>query len=186
MISNNLKAPTFQGRITTPNTEPVATNPQQDKRIISELSTNVLHTDPTTDGSSGFIKNVINRVLSPELSGPKDSKQGPIQALLDHLKGLDITGGKLTVEGTNATVADKDGDQNDFNIDQVEAVADVHKNFTAEMMNAAIAPAEERDAMVGKAVNKDLKYMHTILSEKQYRKYLMLLNATLKNRGLIK
>ena len=65
-----------------------------------------------------------------------------------------------------------------LNIDQVEAVADVHKNFTAEMMNAAIAPAEERDAMVGKAVNKDLKYMHTILSEKQYRKYLMLLNAT--------
>ena len=73
-----------------------------------------------------------------------------------------------------------------LNIDQVEAVADVHKNFTAEMMNAAIAPAEERDAMVGKAVNKDLKYMHTILSEKQYRKYLMLLNATLKNRGLVK
>ena len=73
-----------------------------------------------------------------------------------------------------------------LNIDQVEAVADVHKNFTAEMMNAAIAPAEERDAMVGKAINKDLKYMHTILSEKQYRKYLILLNATLKNRGLIK
>ena len=73
-----------------------------------------------------------------------------------------------------------------LNIDQVEAVADVHKNFTAEMMNAAIAPAEEREAMVGKAVNKDLKYMHTILSEKQYRKYLMLLNTTLKNRGLIK
>ena len=73
-----------------------------------------------------------------------------------------------------------------LNIDQVEAGADVYKNFTAEMMNAAIAPAEERDAMVGKAINKDLKYMHTILSEKQYRKYLMLLNATLKNRGLIK
>ena len=73
-----------------------------------------------------------------------------------------------------------------LNIDQVEAVADVHKNFTAEMMNAAIAPAEEREAMVDKAVNKDLKYMHTILSEKQYRKYLMLLNTTLKNRGLIK
>ena len=73
-----------------------------------------------------------------------------------------------------------------LNIDQVEAIADVHKNFTAEMMNAAIAPAEEREAMVDKAVNKDLKYMHTILSEKQYRKYLMLLNTTLKNRGLIK
>ena len=71
-----------------------------------------------------------------------------------------------------------------LNIDQVEAVADVHKNFTADMMNAAIAPNEERGTMVDKAINKDLKYMHTILSEKQYRKYLMLLNSTLKNRGI--
>ena len=73
-----------------------------------------------------------------------------------------------------------------LNIDQTEAVSDVHKNFSAEMMNAAVAPADEREAMVGKAINKDLKYMHTILSEKQYRKYLMLLNTTLKNRGVIK
>ena len=73
-----------------------------------------------------------------------------------------------------------------LNLDQAEAVEDVHKNFSAEMMNAAVAPADERDTMVGKAINKDLKYMHTILSENQYRKYLMLLNATLKNRGVIK
>ena len=73
-----------------------------------------------------------------------------------------------------------------LNVDQAEAVADVHKNFTAEMMNAAVAPTEERDAMVTKAINKDLRYMHTILSNEQYRKYLMLLNTTMKNRGLIK
>lgn len=73
-----------------------------------------------------------------------------------------------------------------LNIDQAEAVADVHKNFTADMMNAAVAPADEREAMVTKAINKDLKYMHTILNDKQYRKYLMLLNTTLKNRGVIK
>ena len=71
-----------------------------------------------------------------------------------------------------------------LNIDQAEAVADVHKNFTAEMMNAAVAPTEERKDMVDKAIAKDLKYMHTILSNTQYRKYLMLLNATLVNRGL--
>ncbi len=71
-------------------------------------------------------------------------------------------------------------------MDQSEAVADVHKNFTADMMNAAVAPNDERDAMIHKAINKDLKYMHTILSDKQYRKYLMLLNTTLKNRGVIK
>ena len=91
-------------------------------------------------------------------------------------------------ENASATAATAAYNMNalSLNIDQVEAVADVHKNFTAEMMNAAIAPAEEREAMVDKAVNKDLKYMHTILSEKQYRKYLMLLNTTLKNRGLIR
>ena len=71
-----------------------------------------------------------------------------------------------------------------LNIDQTEAVADVHKNFTAEMMNAAVAPKEERAAMIDKAVLKDLKYMHGILNDAQYRKYVMLLNATLVNRGL--
>lgn len=71
-----------------------------------------------------------------------------------------------------------------LNIDQAEAVADVHKNFTADMMNAATAAKDERTAMIGKAVIKDLKYMHSILNDSQYRKYVMLLNATLMNRGL--
>ena len=71
-----------------------------------------------------------------------------------------------------------------LNIDQAEAVADVHKNFTADMMNAATASAEDRAAMIDKAVLKDLKYMHVILNNNQYRKYVMLLNTTLINRGL--
>ena len=71
-----------------------------------------------------------------------------------------------------------------LNSDQAEAVADVHKNFTVEMMNAAAAPAEERANMVDKAIIKDLKYMHSILSDTQYRKYVMLLNNTLVNRGV--
>ena len=71
-----------------------------------------------------------------------------------------------------------------LNIDQAEAVADVHKNFTADMMNAATAAKDERAVMIDKAVIKDLKYMHSILNDSQYRKYVMLLNATLMNRGL--
>ena len=71
-----------------------------------------------------------------------------------------------------------------LNIDQAEAVADVHKNFTADMMNAATAAKDERAAMIDKAVINDLKYMHSILNDSQYRKYVMLLNATLMNRGL--
>ncbi len=71
-----------------------------------------------------------------------------------------------------------------LNIDQAEAVADVHKNFTADMMNAASASVEERRELINKAVIKDLKYMHGILDNNQYRKYVMLLNVTLTNRGL--
>ena len=71
-----------------------------------------------------------------------------------------------------------------LNLDQAEAVADVHKNFTADMMNAAVAAGDDRKAMIDKAINKDLKYMHVILSNTQYRKYLMLLNVTLVNRGI--
>lgn len=94
-------------------------------------------------------------------------------------------------EATNATAAynmnvkmSSLADALSLNIDQVEAVADVHKNFTADMMNAATAKGEDRSAMIDKAVLKDLKYMHVILNDSQYRKYVMLLNTTLINRGL--
>ena len=52
------------------------------------------------------------------------------------------------------------------------------------MLNAAVAPKDDRKAMVNKAIEKDLKYMHYILDRDQYRKYLLLLNATINNRGL--
>ena len=94
-------------------------------------------------------------------------------------------------EATNATAAynmnikmGSLADALSLNFDQVDAVSDVHKNFTADMMNAASASKEDRAAMIDKAVIKDLKYMHSILNNTQYRKYVMLLNATLVNRGL--
>jgi hypothetical protein len=74
----------------------------------------------------------------------------------------------------------------DLDFDQEEAVEDVHHNFSAEMMNAAMAPETDRKVMVNKAINKDLKYMHSILSDGQYHKYLQLLNVTLNNRGIEK
>jgi hypothetical protein len=51
-------------------------------------------------------------------------------------------------------------------------------------MFAAQYGKEERAKMVEKAINKDLAYMNYMLSDTQYRKYLMLLNLTLVNRGL--
>ena len=68
--------------------------------------------------------------------------------------------------------------------DQMEAVEDIHRQFTQEMMMAATADKDERAALVDQAVKKDVRYMHYVLNDNQYRKYLMLLNATLQNRGL--
>ena len=69
--------------------------------------------------------------------------------------------------------------------DQMEAVETIHDTFNAEMKFAAhYSTKEERDAQVKKAVEKDIKWMNYVLDKEQYRKYLLLLNTTLNNRGL--
>lgn len=73
-----------------------------------------------------------------------------------------------------------------LSFDQQELVQDVHTSFCADMMNAAGTTGDERKAMVDKAIEKDLKYMRHILTNDQYRKYLVVLNATFNNRGLEK
>lgn len=72
-----------------------------------------------------------------------------------------------------------------LSMDQLEAVKDIHSDFSARMMNAANANGQEREKMVKKAINKDLAYMRTVLNHDQYRKYLAVLNATMVNRGLL-
>lgn len=71
-----------------------------------------------------------------------------------------------------------------LNMDQMEAVQDIHHQFCNEMMLASQAEGDERTAMVEQAVKKDVRYMRYVLDQKQYRKYLLLLNTTLYNRGL--
>ena len=68
--------------------------------------------------------------------------------------------------------------------DQMEAVDNIHHTFSAEMLFAAQMNEEDRKAMVKKAIDKDVKNMRYILNEKQYHKYLLLLNVTLNNRGI--
>lgn len=90
-----------------------------------------------------------------------------------------------TTEAYNMTVnIEKLGMALGLSQDQMESVAEVHKTFSAEMMFAAQYGKEERDQKVDKAIKKDLAYMNYILNSEQYRKYLMLLNITLSNRGL--
>lgn len=71
-------------------------------------------------------------------------------------------------------------------LDQMESVSDIHRNFCGEMMLASQADSDERQALVEKAVTKDLKYMRYILTDDQFGKYRVLLNTTLNNRGLSK
>ncbi|MBO4827063.1 MAG: hypothetical protein J5506_07515 [Prevotella sp.] len=78
------------------------------------------------------------------------------------------------------------GEALSLSLDQEQSVKDIHKEFCAEMQNAANAGKEERDEMVAKAVHKDVTYMRYVLSRKQFQKYLLLLNTTLNNRGLNK
>ena len=53
-----------------------------------------------------------------------------------------------------------------------------------EMKNAGEANKEQRPELVKEAVNKNLSYMHAVLNNQQYHKYLTLMNMTLANRGL--
>ena len=71
-----------------------------------------------------------------------------------------------------------------LNLDQIEVVNDIHHQFCNEMMLASQAEGDERKTLVDQAVKKDYTYMRYVLDEKQYKKYLLLLNTTLNNRGL--
>lgn len=69
-------------------------------------------------------------------------------------------------------------------VDQMEAVETIHNTFNAEMQMAARADENARQELVNKAVERDIKWMHYVLDQKQYSNYLTLLNSTLNNRGL--
>ena len=69
-------------------------------------------------------------------------------------------------------------------VDQMEAVETIHNMFNAEMQLAAHAKESDRQELINRAVEHDIKWMHYVLNQKQYRNYLTLLNVTLNNRGL--
>jgi len=68
--------------------------------------------------------------------------------------------------------------------DQKEAVADVNHTFASELMFAAHYSKDDRKELVKRAVDNNVKWMRYILTDKQMRTYLTLLNTTLNNRGL--
>ena len=68
--------------------------------------------------------------------------------------------------------------------DQSEFVEDAFHAFNAELMSVSTMTLEDRKPMIDKVVRRNLSVARGILTKAQYRKYLMLINATLRNRGL--
>lgn len=72
----------------------------------------------------------------------------------------------------------------DLTANQMEAVQVIQDNFCNDMMSAASARGHARRFQVHQAVRKDVQQMHRVLNDKQFGVYMMLLGATLQNKGL--
>ncbi len=73
----------------------------------------------------------------------------------------------------------------DLTADQYEKVIAGNETFLYETRTATYKKDENaQKKSFDKALHRNVKYMKTVLNKEQYRKYLMLLNLTLNNRGL--
>lgn len=69
--------------------------------------------------------------------------------------------------------------------DQMEICSDVIKEFENDMVFASSnAKGESRKAVTMNAIMKNMRYMKMFLDEAQYKKYVLILNTTLVNRGI--
>lgn len=69
--------------------------------------------------------------------------------------------------------------------DQMEICSDVIKEFENDMVFASSnANGESRKAVTRNAIMKNMRYMKMFLDEAQYKKYVLILNTTLVNRGI--
>ena len=69
---------------------------------------------------------------------------------------------------------------------QRDAVENIHRVFNTEMTYAAQYGKNDRDVMVKRAIDTDVKRMRSVLNAEQMHTYLMLLNTTINNRGINK
>lgn len=77
------------------------------------------------------------------------------------------------------------GEYLQLSTDQYDAVETVVGEFSNDMMFAAVECGSTNRGKVAKnAVDKNIKYMSYILNKDQYHKYLMILNATIRNRKI--
>lgn len=73
----------------------------------------------------------------------------------------------------------------DLSSDQVEGVEVVETEFQNDLMFAAVECTKaNRNAVTKNAIDKHIQHMRYVLNNEQMRKYLMVLNVTIKNRGI--
>ena len=69
--------------------------------------------------------------------------------------------------------------------DQMEICSDVIKEFENDMVFASSnTKGESRKAVTRNAIMKNMRYMKMFLDKEQYKKYVLILNTTLVNRGI--
>ena len=74
----------------------------------------------------------------------------------------------------------------DLNEDQMESMDWILSDFENNMLYlASIDDDESRNKILLNVINNNVKYMNFILNEKQYKKYIVLLNTTLNNRNIV-
>ena len=70
--------------------------------------------------------------------------------------------------------------------DQEDLVIKSQRTFEKSLASAFESESKSsRDAIVENAITKNLREMHALLTEKQYAKYLTVLNLSLKHRHII-
>ena len=72
----------------------------------------------------------------------------------------------------------------DLTQDQMDVMAYASDNFGNSVKRLENTKEEKRGARMQKALNINLAYAHKFLDEGQYRKYLTLMNNSLRNKGL--
>lgn len=72
-----------------------------------------------------------------------------------------------------------------LNHNQIAEFVSIHDKFVGAVKNAGNASVSNRTYLVRKAAQEELNKMKNILDDSQYRKFNMLLNLTLSNRGLL-
>ena len=68
--------------------------------------------------------------------------------------------------------------------DQMDAMAYASDNFGYSVKRLERTKVEKRGARMQKALNINLAFAHKFLDDAQYRKYLALMNNSLRNKGL--